>query len=289
MLKSNPVLYAIVVLLIAALACGVPAVSTPDPNLIGTAIAQTVAAALTRTAQPLIPITGLGTPTITFTPEPPTLTPTATLSPTPVFTTTPLVPMISVSVATNCRTGPGKVYDRVGALLVGEFAEVVGRDPTGAYWYIRNPDSSSGFCWLWGEYATLAGNYFALPVFTPPPTPTPVPDFDVSFSGVDSCVGWWVELRLENTGGLAFRFMSLTVRDTVTNAVVSVDTNSFTNLNGCQDANTRDTLNPGAKAIVSSPVFAYDPNGHKMRATITLCSGASQSGTCISKVINFKP
>ena len=289
MLKSNPVLSAVAVLLVASLACGVPAVSTPDPNLIGTVIAQTVAAALTQTAQPLIPITGLGTPTATFTPELPTFTPTATLSPTPIFTTTPLVPMLGVSVATNCRVGPGKAYDRVGALPVGEFAEVVGRDSTGAYWYIRNPSSSSGFCWLWGGYATLAGNYFALPVFTPPPTPTPVPDFKVSFRGVDSCVGWWVELKLTNTGGLAFRFMSLIVRDTVTNAVVSVDANSFTNLNGCQDSNTRDTLNPGAKVVVSSPVFAYDPTGHKMRATITLCSGPSQSGACVSKVINFKP
>ena len=101
-------------------------------------------------------IAGSQTPTATFTPLPPTNTPTPTLSPTPIFTFTPLTPQISVSVATNCRAGPGKAYDRVGALLVGEFAQVVGRNPTGNYWYIRNPDSSTGFCWVWGEYATLS-------------------------------------------------------------------------------------------------------------------------------------
>jgi len=289
MFKLNRISLSVVVLLLASLACATPGIPTPDSNAIGTMVVQTIAVGLTQTSQAFIPITGLGSPTATFTTEPPTFTPTATLSPTPIFTATPLVPQVSVSVATNCRVGPGKVYDRVGALLVGEVAELVGRDPTGAYWYIRNPDSESGFCWLWGEYATVFGNLTLLPILTPPPTPTPVPDFDVSFSSVDTCVGWWVELKLENTGGMAFKFMSLTLRDTVTNVVVSVDSNSFTNINGCLTTKTRDTLNSGTKMIVSSPVFAYDPTGHKLRATVTLCTGQSQSGACISKVINFKP
>ena len=62
-------------------------------------------------------------------------------TPTPVFTSTPGIPLISVTVATNCRVGPGKVYDRVGALLVGQVAEVVGRNLNGNYWYIRNPNT----------------------------------------------------------------------------------------------------------------------------------------------------
>jgi hypothetical protein len=80
--------------------------------------------------------------------------------------------MVSVSVDTNCRTGPGKIYDYIGALIVGETAEVVGQSMDGQYWIIKNPDQP-GECWLWGYYATVEGPVAGLPKYTPPPTPTP--------------------------------------------------------------------------------------------------------------------
>jgi hypothetical protein len=255
-------------------------------------VVQTVFAGLTQTAGPVIPITGLESPTPTFTQ---TDTPTPTLSPTPLFSPTPLTPLISVSVPTNCRVGPGKVYGRVGALLVGEVAEVVGRDPTGNYWYIRNPDATNGFCWLWGEYATLAGNFAVLPVFTPPPTPTPTatstpaPAFRASYAGRDTCVGWWVEIELKNRGASSFTSMSLTVKDTVTDISVSANTEDFTNIDGCLTTTIRDALPVDASRIVSSPPFAYDPIGHKLRAAITLCTESGQTGMCIKEVIEFTP
>ncbi len=99
------------------------------------------------------------------TPIPPT--PTVTLTP------TPSVPMVSVSVNTNCRTGPGQAYDIIGALMIGEQAEVVAGAVGGGYWIIKNPDRS-GECWLWANYATVVGETGGLPMYTPPPTPTPV-------------------------------------------------------------------------------------------------------------------
>jgi hypothetical protein len=289
--KLNPVLLSVSVLLLASLACALPNIPvTPDQSLMGTAVAQTIVAGLTQMAPSLVPVALVSeTPSATLTPEAPTLTPTVTLTPTPVFTPTPLVPQIRVSLATNCRLGPGKVYDRVGALLVGQVADVVGRDPVGNYWYIRNPNSSSGFCWLWGEYATLSGNLSVLPVFTPPPTPTPVPDFKASFSGLDTCAGWWVDIRLENTGGINFKSLSLTLRDTVTDEVKSLYTDGFTNKDGCLDSVTRDNLLPGDKRTISSPAFAYDLTGNKLRATISLCSNTAQNGTCVTQVITFTP
>ena len=291
MLKSNSILFLVTLLLIVSIACVVPSTITPDPNFINTAIAQTIVAGVNQTgaAPSEVPII-LESPTITqtFTPELPTLTPTVTLTPSPVFTSTPLVPLISVSVATNCRIGPGRQYDRVGALLVGEVAEVYGRDPTGAYWYIRNPDSGPEFCWMWGEYATLVGNVGVLPIFTPPPTPTPAPNFDVTYLGRDTCTStWWVEFELENTGGIQFKSISVTVRDTDTNVAISLYADGFTDRDGCSTSVTRDNLNPGDARIVSSPSFAYDPVGHDIRATVTACSELGQTGICISKVINF--
>jgi hypothetical protein len=286
MFKFKPLLAFAAALLLATLACTQSGTPAPDPNFVNTAVAQTLVAIQTGGAPSVTPLV----PTSTFTPEPPTITPTTTLSPTPVFTVTPSVPLISVSVATNCRVGPGRVYDRVGALLVGETAEVIGRNPAGNYWYIANPDVRDGFCWLWGEYATLVGNTQALPVFTPPPTPTPVPAFGATYSGLESCNNtWWVEFRLENTGGIPFRSMLLAVADPSTNTTVSSTDNAFVNLNGCNTSDTRNVLVPGEKFVVSAPAFAYDPTGHKLRATITLCSEDGVNGTCVTRVVEFTP
>ncbi len=166
-------------LLIALPACtGLPAaVPTLNPNSINTAIAETMAVASTQTAEVGVPITG-GSATPTPTPTV-TMTPTTVLSPTPAFTSTPSTVQVSVSVATNCRTGPGIAFTRVGGLQVGQVAEVVGRNSNNTYWIIRNPNQSGQTCWLWGQFATLTGNTGALPIFTPPapppPTATPSP------------------------------------------------------------------------------------------------------------------
>jgi hypothetical protein len=266
---------------------GVPA-PTQDLNVLGTAVMSTMIAGATQTALAGFPIAVVDSPTpaLSFTP---TSTPSATLSPTPVFTATPVIPLISVSVPTNCRVGPGKVYDRIGALLVGQTAEVVGRNLNGNYWYIRNPNDSNGFCWLWGEYATVTGNFAALPVFTPPPTPTPMPAFEADYDGLEMCSVWWPEIDLTNTGGVSFESISMTVRDTDTDVVVSMYTDVFHNIDGCSETSTRERLNPGDSRVVSGPSFTYSPIGHQLRATITLCSNDGQNGMCITESIKFTP
>jgi hypothetical protein len=297
MTKSAPILLSVIVLLISSIACVLPNVTvevppTADQNFWNTAVAQTVVAvvAQSQVAPTLMPVIQVSaTPSMTFTPGPPTLTPTETVTPSPVFTSTPLVPQITVSMATNCRVGPGKVYDRVGALLVGEVTEIYGRNVNGDYWYVRNPNVNGGFCWLWGEYATLTGNVSALPIFTPPPTPTPMPAFEASYVGKDSCNGWWVDFELENTGGIQFKSYSLTLRDTATDVVLSMYEDGFTDNTGCLESTTRTNLNPGSSRIISSPKFSYDPAGDKLRATITVCSNTGQNGTCVTEVIEFKP
>ena len=133
-------------------------VSTLDANkIIATSVALTVEANRevlpqstdTLTSLPTITPSSVATPTASLAP-----TPTASLTPTG---TTSSGPKISVSVGTNCRTGPGKVYDFIGELKVGENAEVVGKNTSYNYWVIKNPDAN-GNCWLWGEYATVIGD-----------------------------------------------------------------------------------------------------------------------------------
>ena len=150
--KGAYLILAAILLFVVGLACGPNTVPTPDPNAIVTAIHQTmisntVIALETKQAaqqsqgnqqqqepqQPTATFTNtivVTTATPSFTPLP-TDTPTPTNTPFPTNTFTPAVPIVSVSVDTNCRIGPGKEYDLLGALLVGEQAELIARDPSG--------------------------------------------------------------------------------------------------------------------------------------------------------------
>jgi uncharacterized protein YgiM (DUF1202 family) len=90
------------------------------------------------------------------------------------LTPTPSAVTLTVSVDTNCRTGPGKPYDILTIFRIGKTAEVIGRNALSTYWVIRNPEGS-GHCWVWGKYASLTGPTASLPVYDPPATPTPKP------------------------------------------------------------------------------------------------------------------
>jgi uncharacterized protein YgiM (DUF1202 family) len=90
---------------------------------------------------------------------------------TPATPTTGTV-TLKVRVDTNCRTGPGKAYEILSILRIGKIAEVIGRNTAGTYWVITNP-TNAGHCWVWGNYASLTGSTASLPVWDPPPTPTP--------------------------------------------------------------------------------------------------------------------
>ena len=286
------------VLLLGVAACvlpGVPAVvdSVAQPTTVRQTLDAIIQATQAAAFTPLTPTSEVATSTETFTPVYPSQTATGNITATPAFTPTSLVPMISVSIPTNCRSGPGKIYDQVGALLVGKTVRVYARDPLGMYWYIRNPNSTNEYCWVWGEYATLSGLTSILPMYTPPPTPTatatPLPSFDSSYSELVVCTGWWPEIKLKNTGQVTFRSVGISLKDTATSTSVYNSSDGFNDNPDCLTSGSRKTLLPGKSVTVSAPGFTYDPTGHKLNATITLCSDTGQSGSCISDKISFTP
>jgi hypothetical protein len=93
-------------------------------------------------------------------------------------------PTVTVNLDTNCRRGPGKAYEIIGDLQVGEVGQVIGNYPEADYWVIIEPTLGRE-CWLWGNYATVIGdtsqlrNYIAPALPTATPTPTPIPAIDV--------------------------------------------------------------------------------------------------------------
>jgi hypothetical protein len=300
--------FLVAALLIFSAGCGAPVISTPDMGLLNTAIAQTVAVRLTQNTPLSLSTPTLGSPTATFTATltlvPPTDTLTPTITDTPTQTITPLpsitptlsIPQISVSVPTNCRIGPGKVYPNVGYFLVGKTAQVFGRDPTNNYWYIHNPDNNAQFCWVWGQYATLAGPISDLPVFTPPPTPTatitptPSPSFSADYASLDSCASeWWEKIKIKNTGSIAFQSINISVKDKDTGVIRLNLADGFTNRAGCVTPPPVDVIGAGDTYFVSTPSFSYDPTGHNLQVIITLCSSTGQKGLCDTSKINFKP
>ena len=267
------------VILGAPLACNLPsAISTSispiEMDVLVTFAAQT---ALATTLQPLP-----GTPPAFF-----TMTPSM-LPPPPLATPTPILPSLYISSATNCRVGPGKIYDWVGGAETGTVVEAVARDPDGEYWYIRNPDEPSSFCWLWGYYATPSGNVWALPIFTAMPTPTASASYTISFSAVDGCVGWVLEFKVKNTGDVPLKSYSIAAKDKDTGESINISSNEFEERDGCVTVKSNSALSPGELGLVTSSDFSNDPTGHKINATITICTEDGLGGKCYSDTLNFK-
>jgi hypothetical protein len=287
-----------------ACAGAAPDAPTLDPNSIDTAIAGTMAAASSQTAQVEVPVTGPELLT-------PTAKPTKTSSPTPFPTFTEVIgtSYVYVSKSMYCRAGPGEVYNSLGALKAGTSARVVGRSKDAKYWIIRNPSKPDQLCWISGKYATVTGVVGAVPVFTAPPTPKPTrtpkpptktpkppptrtapPGFTAAYSATVNYTGsaWYVQIELRNNGSITYQSVALTLEDTVTGDTFSLKSDDFINDNG-GIKDTVDTLPPGTALKVSLPALTYDPTGHELNATIKLCSKTAQKGTCEKLVLTFTP
>lgn len=153
-------------LLLAVWACQMPfGAGTFEPEAVETALEGTLSARSTQTAA------SVALPT-----ETPEASTTPTPSLTPTITPTPQ-PFAELSRDTNCRTGPLRVYDLITTVLRGERVDIVGKNAQGTYWFVVAPDSPDRGCWMWGRYAQVSGDTGFVPVFTPPPTPTPAYDW----------------------------------------------------------------------------------------------------------------
>ena len=155
-------LFSVMALVLATLACGFPTPgSNPvDINLEATQLAATIVA-LQQT--PIVAPTNAIAPTNTQVP--------AATAAAPVATALPSKPMLSVSVNTNCRSGPGLKYPITGAVLTNGSFEITAQAPGSTpYLIIRNPDGGAD-CWAWLEHATVTGVVNNLPILAIPPVP----------------------------------------------------------------------------------------------------------------------
>ncbi len=253
---------------------GQPAGPGAEATRMAESVAQTLAAAMSQM-------------------PPATVTPS--LTPEPSATFTPSVPTVSVSSETNCRTGPAIGYDLISKLVPGQTAEVIGRDTYGNYWVIKNPGGATpAFCWLWGEYATVSGDWQSLPVFDTPPTPTPAPGFSVSYLSTVTCTGVYAfRFQITNTGAITWNSYKIDISDPSTATNTTFTDDYFTDYTGCGPfANQLQDLENGEVGVAgnwNTGLLTYNPAGHTITATFTLCPQNGMLGTCSTKTITFTP
>lgn len=153
---------------------------------IETGIAQTLQIAQLETA-------AAGAGQATDTPDSPGEDQEPEETPTEEFTPTPSTPLVSVSVDTNCRSGPRVDYSLLTTILVGEEVEVVATFPGSDYVVVRRINGS-GSCWLWLRYANRTDfSGYNLPVATQPPTSTPTrtPTFTPTYTPSQTYTPTW--------------------------------------------------------------------------------------------------
>ncbi len=286
MLNKTPGFLSMVLLGTATLAC-VQSANAPtlDPNAASTAIAQTISAIQTLSTPTQSPVPSSTLESFTATPIP-------SLTPEVIGTEAAALPAVyvTVSVDTWCRLGPGAEYEKAGILLVGEIAEVLGRDAFGQFWYIQNPDIGAQFCWISAEYATVEGN--VLSIIAQPAPADLSSDVELTYTGIGKCPSssaWWLDMRLRNLSTVGFKSINLIVGDGVTNIFRSMNLNTFPFTDGCASPTSVDTLNSGGSVRISSPEFSYDLAGAEISVSMTICTEIDMRGTCVSKTLAFTP
>lgn len=238
------------------------------------------------------PPTATDEPTVTPTEAPPTrtptITPTETLTPEPSPTSTPEPPMARVGRETNCRVGPAGNYDLVATYQDGQMLEIVAKDLGAGYWFVRNPEKPDEQCYLLANNVTISGQTTALPKFTPLPSPTAAPYFNISFRKFDVCKGNdFAIFVVENAGSLSFRSAYVRVTDAKAGQSVEHVLNAFDLWTGCIIARNIAPLNGGETGYLHSPAFKWNARGNTLQGVFQLCTEKDLKGTCVIRTLEF--
>lgn len=269
-------------LTIAALilsACNMPATGTPAEEASPTVdVTATDDLSATQTMQAkLIPT---HTPTLTATTKP-TLEPSATFTPAP--------PKAEVVRESNCRIGPGGLYELVVKYPVGQLLDVVAKDLGGGYWFVQNPEKPEEQCYLLAQNIKITGDTEVLPKFTPLPSPTAAPYFEATFKKFDTCENRnYVIFDIENLGSFAFRSVYIRVINQKDGQSVEQAFNAFDLKAKCVLIKNIAPLDPGESGYVYSPQFKWSGHGERLRVIIMACTEKNLKGSCVTQSVDLK-
>ena len=281
--KEFKLFYLLIIGMLILSACNMPVSNTTEtvptePATQTAAVTATIDLAATQTREAeLLPT------------DTPTVTPTKKLISTVTATATPEPPIAKVGRESNCRVGPGGVYSLVATYQTGQMLEVVAKDLGGGYWFVKNPEKPEEQCYLLANNITISGDTSALPKFTPQPSPTAAPYFNVSFKKFDTCKGEDFALfTVDNAGSLPFRSFYIRVTDQKAGKSVEQALNAFDQFVGCVLAKNIAPLDVGGSGYVTSPPFTWGARGNKLQAVIMLCTEKDLKGTCVTQSSAFR-
>lgn len=85
------------------------------------------------------------------------------------------VAQLTTTANLNVRSGPGANYDILGVLLLGQQAEIIGRNSDATWWQIKFAGAKQGYGWVSAQFAQTSniGNVPIVNAPAPPPTPAP--------------------------------------------------------------------------------------------------------------------
>ena len=213
----------------------------------GTAVALTMAVKPTKAQEEVI--APISTSTMTSTPKA-TITPTYS------------IPMLNVIENTNCRSGPGQSFDILVTILAGKSVEIVGKHESENYWVIK-VDGMDTPCWIWGEFSSVTGSYWTVPVMTPPATQAPSPvnrptnlryTYSCTYNGTNSDVAVTLSWSDQSDNEIGFRIY----RDDTLAIELPPNSNKFS-----------ETITVDTTQTVSYSVTSFNSVGESSRATIS--------------------
>lgn len=281
-----------VVLALAAIACGLTTVGTeeaPSVEEIETRAVEEAFLQLTAAAEPQ---TSIEEAVSTDTPAPTESSPGDEVS-------------AGLSNDTNCRTGPSVNYDLITVAKVGVEYPVVGRYTDGPYVIIELESGQQ--CWLWLEHATIQGDTSGLPVFTPPPEPAveppePSTPFILAHDDYNECGDgvYLAVVSVKNNSDFLFRSAYVDLihlrSGGGTHGMFSQESNApfLDNPFECPSGSW-DYLVPGASELApgGSGYISLLANqrssayGENVQATVKVCEGDDLKGTCYEEVVVF--
>ena len=239
----------------------------------------------TNTQQP----TDTPLPTEAFTPtQPPPPTETPTPVATQVNTPTNVLtgPTAHVNENTNCRSGPSSDYPVIVVILSGQDVKIVSKTTLDSYLIVEDPTNAAQTCWLWTQYVSINGDLSSLPVATPPP---PLMSYTMVFTKIETCTTYSLAFELTNTGSKTLQAYTIVAKDLTEHTQQTSSSTVFNLRKDCAVEEEIGFVDPGQVGYAYASNFTYNPSGHSMEATITICSRDDQTGVCASRVVKFTP
>ncbi len=177
---------------------------------------------------------------------------------------------VTVSTATNCRSGPGQSFANLYGMPVGQVAKVVAKNTYSGYWIIEIPGQNGKTCWLWGQYATVTGDTASLnnvvtPTSAATKTPTATSTATITSTVASGAIAGCTDPTASNYNSAA----------TVNDGSCTYVGQAF--VGGCTDSNATN-YNPNANADDGSCTYATLPNAPDFNALSCSVTGPDANG-----------